>query len=83
MNRENPLHVAGRRRRNLLFDIAVLLIGLIAVALGLIFVSAAFRDDRPDAAVFMRKLISIAIPLIVVGVGIALFGLHRLYRRAP
>ena len=63
------------------FGVLVVVMGLGFVALAFVLLLAAFRDNRPDAGVFMHKTIAMTIPIILVGVGIALTGLYQVCRR--
>jgi len=68
---------AGRGRLAAIFLVS----GVLFVAIGVQILMAAFRINRPDAAIFMRKSIAMTIPLLVTGAGLMLVGTYHIFRR--
>lgn len=55
--------------------------GVLFVAVGVLHLMAAFRVNRPDAAIFMRKTIAMTLPMFIVGTSLMLAGAFHLFHR--
>ena len=67
------------KSRGFAFAVIVLLIGIASVIIAAAILFTAFGIDRPDAAVFMRRSLAMAIPIFFFGAGVTLCGTYLLF----